>query len=276
MAVTRRTSQRLTLVMLVLVSVTIITLDYRGDAKSTITSARNAARDVVAPVQRAVADVLHPVGDFFSGAVNYGKAQSENLALQNEIGQLQRQLAESGIAEEQLKQISAQLHVPFVENIPTVTAQVLSDPTSNFDLTVEIDQGTADGVGVGMPVIAGAGLAGTVVSAGSDTATVQLITDANSSVGVRFGGDKIAVVQGQGPSSPLVLEFVQAGESATVGEKVYTSGLLPAAYPSDIPIGTVSSVHFTSGSYTKVATVQPYVDFSDLQYLTVVQWLPPA
>jgi rod shape-determining protein MreC len=276
MAVTRRTSQRLTLIMLVLVSVTIITLDYRGDAKSTITSTRNAARDVFAPIQRVIADVLHPVGDLFSGAVNYGQAQSENLALQREVGQLQRELAENGAAVAQVQQLLAQEHLPFVENIPTVAAQVIVGEPSNFDLTVEIDKGTANGVGVGMPVVAGPGLAGTIISAGSDTATVQLITDANSSVGVRFGGNQIAVVQGQGPSSPLVLEFVQAGESASKGQEVYTSGLLGAAYPSDIPIGTVSSVHFTSGSYTKVATVRQAVNFSNLQYLTVLQWLPPA
>jgi rod shape-determining protein MreC len=262
--------------MLVLVSVTIITLDYRGDARSSITSTRDAARDVFAPLQRAVADALHPVGDFFSGAVNYGQAQAENAVLQKEIGQMQRELAESGAAAAQLKQISSTLNLPFVENISTVAAQVIVGEPSNFDLTVEIDKGTADGVGVGMPVIAGAGLAGTVTSAGSQTATVQLITDASSSIGVRFGGNQIAVVQGQGPTSPLLLEFVQAGESATKGEKVYTSGLLGAAYPSDIPIGTVSSVRFTPGSYTKVATVQPFVNFSNLQYMSVLQWLPPA
>jgi cell shape-determining protein MreC len=68
--------------MLVLASATIITLDYKGDAHQTITSVRNAARDVVSPAQRLIADILHPVGDLFSGSVNYGDAQAQIVRLQ--------------------------------------------------------------------------------------------------------------------------------------------------------------------------------------------------
>ena len=276
MAVTRRASQRLTLVMLVLASITIITLDYRGDARSTITSARNGARDVLSPVQHLISDILHPVGDFFSGAVNYGAARNENQALQTENGRLRRQIAENGVASQQLSQILSQLHLPFVENVKTVLAQVIDEAPSNFDVEIEIDQGTGDGVGTGMPVVAGAGLVGSVVSAGTHTAMVRLVTDPHSSVGVRFGKNEFAVVAGQGPNDPLALQFVQAGETVRKGQVVTTSGLLGAAFPADLPVGTVSAVQSTPGAYTEVASVTPAVDFSVLQYVTVLQWLPPA
>lgn len=276
MAVTRRTSQRLTLVMLLLVSATILTLDYRGDARGWIGGIRNAARDVFAPIQGAVGDVLHPVGDFFSGSVNYGAAQHENQTLQQENGRLQRQLAESGAAQQQLRQVLAQLHLPFVENVPTVVAEVIDQSPSNFQQELEIDRGTADGVGDGMPVVAGAGLVGTVISASSHTAQVELVTDPRSDVGVRFGSNELAVVGGQGPNAPLSLQFVQSGQPVRRGEVVATSGLAGATYPADIPIGTVSSVVSATGSYTKIATVKPYVDFTNLQYVSVMQWLPPA
>ncbi len=276
MAVTRRTSQRLTLVMLVLASITIITLDYRGDARNTIGSARDAARDILAPIQGAVSDLLHPIGQFFSGAVNYSSAQSENEALQRENGQLRREMAENSIAEQQLRQLLSQLHLPFVENVTTVTAQVIDQSTSNFQLEIEIDRGTHDGVGIGMPVVDGAGLAGTVVSAGSSTSMVELLEDPRSSVAVRFGSNQFAAANGQGPGEPLSLNFVESSEPLRRGEIVFTSGLLGAAYPADIPVGTVSSVQSTPGSPTKTASVAPFVDFSNLQYVTVVQWLPPA
>src|SRR5579863_10242079 len=133
MAVTRRTSQRLTLVMLILASATIITINYRGDARSTISAVRNAARDVVSPLQRLISDILHPVGDFFSGAVNYGGAENENRVLRQEIAQLRRQAAESGVAARQLSQLLTQLHLPFVENLRAVQAQVINQSPSNFD-----------------------------------------------------------------------------------------------------------------------------------------------
>jgi rod shape-determining protein MreC len=262
--------------MLLLISATLLTLDYRGDARGWIGGLRNGARDVFAPVQGAIGDVLRPVGDFFSGAVNYGAAQQENESLQRQNGILRRQVAEQGVAEQQLSQILAQLHLPWVENVPTVVAQIIAQAPSNFDDEIEIDRGTSDGIGIGMPVVSGAGLVGTIVAAGAHTALVQLLTDPRSGVGVRFGNDKLAVAAGQGPNAPLSLQGVQDDESLARGEIVTTSGLAGAAYPADIPVGTVSAVQVTPGQPTKIASVTPFVNFSNLQYVSVMQWLPPA
>ena len=96
MATSRRnTSQRLTLVILLLASVTVITIAYRGEARNAINSVRNGAGDAFAPVQRVIAAVLHPIGNLFAGVVNYGGALSENQRLQLEVGPLRRQLIEA-------------------------------------------------------------------------------------------------------------------------------------------------------------------------------------
>ena len=92
----RNTSQRLTLVILLLASITVITVAYKGEARHVIGSVRNGAADVGgSPLQRAVASVLHPVGNFFAGMADYGGALGENQRLQLEVGQLRRQLIES-------------------------------------------------------------------------------------------------------------------------------------------------------------------------------------
>jgi len=46
-----------------------------------------------------------------------------------------------------------------------------------------------DGITANETVLNGDGLVGTVVSATSSTATVQLLTDAGTTVGVRLAGD---------------------------------------------------------------------------------------
>lgn len=274
MAVARRTSQRVTLVMLVLASATIITLDYKGDAHQTITSVRNAARDVVSPAQRLIADILHPVGDLFSGSVNYGDAQAQIVRLQQQIGTLQQQAEQEQQFDQEYRQILSLEHLGFSQNIPTVEAGIIAGTTSNFNEEIEIDKGTSSGIGPNMPVVASNGLAGFVVSAGGSTAMVELITDPRSSIGVRFGDDDLGVAGGAGAGADLDVAL-QSGEPVHTGEIVYTSGLLPAAYPADIPVGTVSSVQVTPG-YTTSVTISPYVDFNDLQYVDVMQWVPPA
>jgi len=271
----RNTSQRLTLVILLLASITAITIAYRGEARKVVTSVRNGAADVLSPVQRGISAVLHPIGNLFAGVVNYGGALSENQRLQLEVGQLRRQLIQSQLAQQQLDQLRSEQSLPFAAGVPEVLGQVISSPSSNFDLTFEIDRGTSNGVGVGMPVVSGAGLVGAVISAGRTTAVVQLLTDPRSSVGVRFGAN-VAVAQGQGEGEPLQLIDVSETSVTRRGVPVVTSGLDIAAYPSGIPVGTVSSVRHPGGSLTYQVLVTPIVNLSVLQYVAVLQWLSPA
>jgi rod shape-determining protein MreC len=272
----RNTSQRLTLVILLLASITVITLAYKGEARRAVTSVRNGAGDVFSPIQRGIAAVLHPVGNLFAGMADYGGALSENQRLQLEVGQLRRQLMEGQQAQEKLDQLQANQNLPFVDGIPEVLAQVISSPSSNFDLTIELDRGTSNGVGVGMPVVSGAGLVGSVVAAGQHTSVVQLITDQRSDVGVRFGTGNVAVAQGQGQGDPLQLEDLSETSATSPGAPVLTSGLDVAAYPAGIPVGTVSSVRHPGGSLTSEVLVTPLVNVSALQYVAVLQWLSPA
>jgi rod shape-determining protein MreC len=272
----RNTSQRLTLVILLLASITVITIAYKGEARHAVASVRNGAGDVVAPVQRGIAAVLHPVGNLFAGIVDYGGALSENQRLQLEVGQLRRRLIEDQQAGEQLNQLRSEESLPFADGIPEVLGQVISLPSSNFDLTIEINRGTSNGVGAGMPVVSGVGLVGSVIAAGQHTAVVQLLTDPRSDVGVRFGPGNVAVAQGQGEGNPLLLQGVSETSVTRRGALVVTSGLDVAAYPSDIPVGTVSSVRHAGGSLTSEVLVTPLVNLSVLQYVAVLQWFSPA
>ncbi len=277
MAASRRnTSQRLTLAILLLACITVITLFYKGEAHRAMTSVRNGVADVVSPVQRAIAAALHPVGNFFAGTVDYGGALGENQRLQLEVGQLRRQLLESEQAQAQLDQIRAEQNLPFADGIPEVLGEVISSPASNFDVTVEIDRGSANGVGVGMPVVSGAGLIGSVVSAGRSTSVVQLLTDPRSEVGVRFGCAAGAPAPAPGAGAPLQLQDVSETAATHRGATVVTSGLDVAAYPAGIPVGTVSEVRHPGGSLTTDVLVRPLVDLPALQYVAVLQWLAPA
>jgi rod shape-determining protein MreC len=272
----RNTSQRLTLVILLLASITVITVAYKGEARHITTSVRNGVADVLSPIQRGIAAALHPVGNFFAGMADYGGALAENQRLQLEVGQLRRQLISTQQAQQQLDQLEADQNLPFVDGIPEVLGQVISSPSSNFQLTIEIDRGTSNGVGVGMPVVSGVGLVGSVIAAGGHTAVVQLLTDSRSDVGVRFGTGNVAVAQGQGEGDPLQLEDVSETSATSAGAAVVTSGLDVAAYPSGSPVGTVSSVHHPGGSLTTDVLVTPLVNVSALQYIAVLQWLSPA
>ena len=81
----------MTIGLLVLASIAIITLDYRGQAHGVISGAKRGAHDAFSPLQHGVDAIARPVGSFLSGAVHGGDLEAQNAKLRREIGALQRQ-----------------------------------------------------------------------------------------------------------------------------------------------------------------------------------------
>jgi rod shape-determining protein MreC len=275
-ALSRHTTRpRFTLLVLVLASVTVLTLDFRGGV-SLVRSAKADARDLFTPIESAFRSVERPVADFFDGALHYHSLLAENARLRAENVRLRAASLGAASAERQLQQLMALEHLPFAPNLRTIPAEVVGTSGSNFEATVEIDKGTAAGVRAGMPVVAGTGLVGRVVEASRLQSTVLLVTDPTSAVGVRFGKGHLAVAIGQGPGEPLRVEFVDPRWSVRRGELMATSGVRGDLYPPGIPIGTVASVSSPPNALAQDVTLSPLVDLNRLEFVDVLQWLPSA
>ncbi|HUZ21911.1 MAG TPA: rod shape-determining protein MreC [Acidimicrobiales bacterium] len=278
MARTRRPRRpRLTIGLLVLASISIITLDYRGDAHGAIGHLKSAASDAFSPVQRVVDDVTHPIGSFLAGAVNGAEIERDNAKLRQEVGRLQGQVLAHRATANALKAIDQLNHLTWTEGIPTVTAQVIALNSSNFAATVELNVGSRRGVTAGMPVVGGAGLVGQVISTTSTTSTVRLITDAGSAVGVRYGPTslELALAQGDGIGKPLDINFISPGTPLHTGEVLTTSGLQNGLFPPLIPVARITSFRSTASSTQENVSAQPVADLAQLDYVDVLQW-PPA
>jgi rod shape-determining protein MreC len=261
----------------VVLSITIITLDYRGDAHGTISSLKSSASDAFSPIQRGVDDVTHPIGSFLAGAFNGGELQQENEKLRIQVGQLQRQALAEQATVNANRALDALSHLPWTAGIPTVTAQVIALNPSDFAATIELSVGTADGVDDGMPVVGGAGLVGHVIATSSRTCTVELITDISSNVGVTFGSSagNEANVGGGGIGKPLAVTFVTPGTVLHKGEIFTTSALPDLAYPPLIPVARITKFSSSSASSTdESVTAAPVSDLAQLAYVEVLQWPP--
>ena len=268
--------------MLVLASVTVLTLNYRGEASRAVTHARNGVADAFSPLQRVLAAVMHPFGDVASAVFHYGELQSTNSRLSEQLGTLSRQLASSKFADNLVRQISVLSSLPFAGNIRTVPAQVIARASSNLELTVELNKGTSAGIGVGQPVVAGAGLIGNVIAASSSTSTVLLIGDTRSSLEV-LDQQTGNLFQIQGGGAHHYLQLTPYGSSSgsiSKGANLVTAGQTdgsPATlYPAGIPVGDVEAVHTSTSGIFATGEVTPFVDTTRLMYVSVMLWLPPA
>jgi rod shape-determining protein MreC len=273
-AKSRRSRRTLTVIVLVVVSFSIISIDLNGRTHSVTSGIKSVANSVFEPLRHGVVDILSPIGDFFAGAVHYGAVQSQNQKLEATIAQLEQGKSEDGYENIQLHDLMSLLHLPFLPDLTTVTAQTQDTYASNFTQTITIDKGRADGVDAGMPVVGGSGLVGQVIQAFHHSAVVQLITDGQSKVGVTFGNGLTAIIDGQGPGDAMTADLVPPHTAVHKGETMYTSGLDAAAFPAGIPVAKVSSFHNGAGASQETITVTPNANFSQLEYVDVVLWAP--
>lgn len=275
MVVYRRSARRRSIVILLIItSVTLITLDERGNGSGVIGSIRSGAHDVVAPVQRGVHDIVQPVSDWFDGMTSRGSLTSENRKLRSEIQGLRNRLDNAKTLEQDNARMREILQLPFIGNLKTVAAQVITGAPGNYDSALEIDKGTRQGIKKGMPVVAAGGLVGRVVEVSRSSATVLLITDPTSNVAVRLpdSNNATGLASGHAGVKTLSVDFVSPDAQLTKDEHVVTAGQKDGLYPPDLPVGRVVSADKTPGANQYAVTVRPEVDLTRIEFVHVLLW----
>lgn len=276
MAVYRRSARpRFALLLLVLTAVTLLTLEERSGGFRFMDSVRDGARDAFAPVRDAVGSAVRPMGDFFQGIVHYGRLEDANARLREQLAERDGELARAADAQRERKMLLDQQQLGFAGDVPAVSARVVVASPSNFDLSVELNRGRDAGVATGMPVVTGAGLVGRVVDTSANRATVMLVSDPTSNVGVRFtGSGEVGVAVGTGAGSTLQVDGVDPATKVADEEAVVTSGLQHSVFPPGVPVGRVKTAKVQPGGLQQEVSVTPVVDLRRLDAVKVLLWSP--
>lgn len=254
-------------------AVALITLDVRGSGP--ISAVRGGAHDVVDPIAGVSGAAFSPVGDWIDGVTSAASLKDENARLRHRLDAARGRQAAARAAVQENEELKKLLDLPFVDGTNAIAAPVVDGAPSNFELTVQIGRGSTDGIGADMPVVTGAGLVGRVIEVSRDRATVLLVEDPQSGVGVKMERTgTTGVVKGRGDSSTLRVDFVDPNADVTAGEVVSTAGMQNSPFPAGIPVGTVSKVSKTPGDLQRDVVVKPIVDFSHLDYVKVLRPAP--
>jgi rod shape-determining protein MreC len=123
----------------------------------------------------------------------------------------------------------------------TVSAPVISRQNGGWWQQLVIGKGSLAGVRAGQPVLAPGGLIGLVASVTPATATITLLTDPSSRVGVWLSRTKHhGLLTGVGTARPVV-RFLDKDPEARPGDLVVTS---PAStlVPPNLSVGVIQSV----------------------------------
>jgi rod shape-determining protein MreC len=203
------------------------------------------------------------------------RLRQENAELQVEVSRLQSQVIE---LQQQLTETSIlSALVDFARANPEnryQAAAVIGYDTSPFLRYVLINRGSDDGLRRGMPVVTQQGLIGRIDAVTATAARIQLITDAASTVNVRLEPTEAqAILNGQ-ITGDLILEMIPQDSNIQTGDLVMTSGL-GGGYPPNILIGQISGIRSQAQDLFQRATVQPVVDFSQLEIVLVITNFQP-
>lgn len=258
------------LALLLLTSFTLITVDFRGGPSSSLSPMRDGAGAVFGPVERAASAVVRPVSDFVDSVGSLGDNEARIAELQRENDELRGQLRTSERARSRAAELDSLLRVAGAGQYAVVPAQVVAiAPAQGFTATVTIDAGSRDGVRADMTVLNGEGLVGRVKHVSPTSATVLLLVDPISSVGVRMESTmEIGFAGGQGAGAALTLDLLDPQTPVRVGDRLVSQG--EAVFVPGVPVGEIASVASTPGSLTRRGLVRPYVDFTALDLVGVV------
>jgi len=261
---------RLLLIVLIVVSLAIITIDYRSKGHSPFERIGHAALTILSPIQHGLVTIFRPVGNFFAGFTEVPSLRARVSALQRLNAELRAGQNTITDIERENASLRALLGLRDRYNLNTLPAQVIGVSPSNFERTVFIDRGSRAGVRKDMPVIAGDGLVGRVIRVGPTTSEILLLIDRTSAVASRIApSGQTGLLEGDGSDVPR-LEMFNPDARVGVGDRVVTSGYDKGLYPPGIPIGTVVSAPPAQSNLSRVVKIQPYVDFSSLDYVLLV------
>ena len=266
---------RSTAVFLTLVTIAflLMTFDVRSERGGITGTLRDGAHTLFEPVQAAVNSVVRPIDSSIEALINLAGLRAENDRLRQQLDEAIRKLAETEVIRSQnevLLQLS-QLDLPGDLLEQSLVARVQSGGSSNFDFSLVLNKGSADGLAEGQPVVNLQGLVGRLVSVTSSSSTVKLLTDPDHSVAVQLARSGfVGTASGRGAGD---LKFVSSRADGPVGSGE-VAVTLAGRYPAGLLVGRVAKDAAPAIGAGVQTTIEPAVDFNQLDFVRVILFLP--
>lgn len=265
-------SRSLTVVVLLLLAVGLLILNLGGYTQPV----ESLALRPVAAIQTWIALRFAAIRDLLTSPRDVNTLVQRNAELEAEVARLQQQVIalQEQVAETEI--LAALLD--YARSRPEsryLAANVIGEDTSPFLRSVWIATGSDAGVARGMPVVTERGLVGRVAEVYASVSRVQLITDPEAAVNVLLQDSRADGVLTAQPNGEIRVDLISQEIEVSNDELVLTSGL-GGGYPSDIPVGRVTSIRRRDFEIFQQAVIQPAVDFEQMQIVLVITAFPSA
>lgn len=205
-------------------------------------SLRGLAASLAAPVGEASTVVRRTGADLVAAVEAWFEAGKANLAMAHEVAAARANAVSARAMADENRRLKALLGIVDPAQPPVATARLIGSTAVSARRFAIVDAGGARGVQPGQAVRGSAGLIGRVVEAGSATARVLLVSDAENVVPVRRAGDGLpGFVQGTANGRVAIRLLSMGTNPLHPGDVLVTSGS-GGIYPPGIPVAVVETV----------------------------------
>lgn len=259
------------MIALLVVAFLLATFDVRSAGSGIGTTMREGAQTLFSPLQEVAAAVTRPVVGFIDALSDIASLREENDSLRLENEQLKAEVEQFASIQADLEILMEINDLAAPEDLPTVTARIVSSGASTLDLVRFIDKGSNDGISVGDAVIDQRGLVGRVDDVFRRSARVRLIFDPNVTISVQ---DEVTSQTGllTGDNDTLILRIFNAEEPVREGSVIVTAG---SRFPPGIIVGTVSETAADDAGFGLDTEVTAAINPTRLDYVKVIVGYSP-
>ena len=194
----------------------------------------------------------------------------QNAELQRQLEEYKQREVQFQEAEQALTRLETLLDLKRQVALPVIGARVIAYDPTLWSRAAIINQGKAQGVKEGLPVLAPQGIVGRIVGVYPEYSKVMLIVDRKSSADAMVQRTRIrGMLKGKG-GNRCSLEFVPKSADVQVGDLVLASGLV-GLYPKGLVFGKVTAANKKNPGVFQEIEVTPNVDLSTLEEVLVVK-----
>ena len=262
-------------VILIIVLLIIFSFTLKEDRK--LNPVESFFRDTLSYTERVI---TYPFNYIASKTREYNRLKEvnkKNDILETSLDRIDAIETENVELRRQIEALKNELNIDYtLTDYEYLNATVISRNVGYWYNTITINKGSYNGIEKDMVVINSKGLIGRVIKTSTFTSDVRLITtsETNNKISVHISnGDNnlYGLINNYDYSKNLLeVEGISNTKDVGIGDFVYTSGL-GGIFPSGILIGTVSEITTDSYDLAKIIKVKPSIDFSDINYVSVLK-----
>nr|WP_276316481.1 rod shape-determining protein MreC [Halomonas flagellata] len=219
-----------------------------------------------------------------SDVLNWGSlALSDQRALVDENRRLREQILTLSHRVQRMASLTAEnvrlrelLSAASQNDVPFITAELLSLDADPFSQQMVIDRGRRNGTYVGQPVMDASGLVGQITAVSAYSSRVLLLADASHALPVQVNRNGLRfIVQGSGHYNGLNVLHVPDTADIREGDLLVTSGLA-GRFPAGYPVARVAEVVHDPGQPFARVTATPVAQLQRSRHFLLLFPPPPA